>query len=146
MNFIDVFQELISDRKTDIQEISAITEIEDSVIYDYMHGSYPNIEHAVNLANYFNCSLNYLMGLDDKEKMTKFEKTYDIKVFPSRYAYLLNKNNVTHYKICKEKKLNYSSYYSWKRGSIPSMKSLMIIAEYLGTSIDYLVGRTTFEY
>ena len=142
MSFVDVLKELILENNTNIQEISKKTQIDDSILYDYMHGSIPNIKYAMVLANHFNCSLNYLMGIDREPNSFKFKSEYDISLFSNRYDELLKKNKVAHYKICREKGLNYSSHYAWQHGAIPSMNSLIIIANYFGVSIDYLVGRS----
>ena len=142
MKFKEVLNDLLIEKTTNIQEVSKETGIDDSNLYDYMHGAIPNIEFAVILANHFNCSLNYLMGLDDKPNQTKFKKDYNISLFSNRYDNLLDQHNISHYKLHKEKKLNYSSHYAWQHGAIPSMSSLFIIAEYFGISIDYLVGRS----
>ena len=81
------------------------------------------------------------MGIDDEPSTTKFKNSYDISLFANRYDDLLRKYNITHYRLSKEKGLNYSSHYAWKRGSIPNMSSLIIIASYFDVSIDYLIGR-----
>lgn len=142
MKFEEVLREIIIEKDTSIQKISKETGIDDSVLYDYLHGSIPNVDYAMVLANYFDCSLNYLMGIDSEYKSIKFRTSYNIKVFSERYDALLEENKVSHYKICREKGLNYSSHYGWRRGATPSMTSLKIIAEYFCVSIDYLVGRT----
>ena len=141
MEFKEVFKDIMLERNTNIQKISKQTGIDDSVLYDYLYGAYPDVKYAVILANELNCSLNYLMGIDDEPSTTKFKDSYDISLFANRYDDLLRKYNITHYKLSKEKGLNYSSHYAWKRGSIPNMSSLIIIASYFDVSIDYLIGR-----
>ena len=125
-----------------IQEISKETSIDDSVLYDYVNGSIPKLKHAVTLANYMDCSLNYLMGLEDNPKEFPFKKEYDISVFAKRYDELLSRFNISHYFLSKEYGLNYSSHYSWRRGATPSLNSLVIIAKYFDVSIDFLIGRS----
>ena len=141
MKFIEVFKDLLIERGIGIQELSRKTMIDDSVLYDHLHGSLPKINYAVKIANFFDCSLNYLMGLDELPKETEFTQNYDIKCFSDRYDSLLEENRVTHHKLTKVCGLNYSSHYAWQHGAEPSMNSLIIIASYFGTSIDYLIGR-----
>ena len=142
MSFYDNLKDYMILNDVKIQDISKATDIEDSVLYDYAKGSIPNIEHAVKLANYMNCTLNYLMGIDEEPNNSKFKSNYDISVFSNRYDNLLKENNIAHYRLCKEKGLNYSSHYAWQHGAKPSMTSLIIIAQYFDVSIDYLVGRS----
>lgn len=142
MKFVEVLKDLLLEHGIGIQELSKGTGIDDSVLYDHIHGSIPQIKYAVSIANYFNCSLNYLMGLDEFPNDTEFKNNYDVSFFSDRYDGLLQENNVTHYKLTKLCGLNYSSHYAWRRGATPSMNSLITIANYFGTSIDYLIGRS----
>lgn len=135
------FKDILIEKDLSIQQLSKKTGIDDSVLYDYLHGAIPNVDFAVKLSNVLNCSVNYLMGIDEAPNLVKFKETYDISLFSSRYDTLLKENHITHYKVYREKGLNYSSHYSWQHGAIPSMKSLCIIAEYFDVSIDYLIGR-----
>lgn len=105
----------------------------------------PFTNHTLNiaekLANYFDCSFNYLFGVDDYMQHEVF-KPVNVDVFYSRHIDLLKKNNTSHYFLYKSKGLNNSSITKWKNGSIPKIESLKIIAEHFKVSIDYLVGRT----
>ena len=142
MNFDVIFKDIMIENDTNVQQVSKNTGIDDSHLYNYLHGALPEIRNAVKLANEFNCSINYLMGLDEEPHQTKFDNTYDISLFSNRYDDLLKEHNITHYKLYREKGLNYSSHYAWQHGAEPAMSSLIIIAQYFDVSIDYLVGRT----
>lgn len=146
IDFSTSFRDIIIEKGTSVQEISKKIGIDDSVLYDYLHGATPNVDFAVKLANYFDCSINYLMGIDKSPNQIIFKNSYNITLFSDRYDNLLKENNVTHYKLYREKRLNYSSHYSWQHGAIPSMKSLYIIAEYFDVSIDYLIGRSDSKF
>lgn len=142
IDFSNNFKDIMLEMNTNVQEISKNTGIDDSVLYDYLHGAIPNVNFAVKLANCLGCSVNFLMGIDYEPNKTTFKNTYNIALFSDRYDNLLKENNITHYKLYREKGLNYSSHYSWQHGAIPSMKSLYIIAKYFDVSIDYLIGRS----
>lgn len=142
MNFSEVFKDILAERNLGIQELSKSTNIDDSILYDYLHGTIPAIEFAVRLANFLNCSLNYLFGIDDIPDKIKFKQDFDLSKFISRYQEILLKNNITHYQVSKKSKLNYSSYDVWCKGGSPSLKSVYIIANYFDVSIDYLIGRS----
>ena len=144
MHFDEVLSDLILSQKVNIQDVSYATGIDDSVFYDYLNGSVPSVKYAVELSMYFECSLDYLMGIDETLNSYKYTTDYNISLFPNRYENLLKENNVTHYKVCKETGLSYSGYFNWKKGAIPSMLSLKKIAKYFNVSLDYLVGRTNF--
>lgn len=55
-------------------------------------------------------------------------------------------HNVTDQQLCKLLKTNPNKIYDWKKGkSKPSAEDISILADYLGCSIDYLLGRDKQE-
>ena len=142
MTFSEILRELLQERNTNAKQVSVYLGIEDSTTYKYFGTTLPRIEKAVLLANYFDCSLNYLMGIDDNPKSVKFKQTYDKSLFFKRYDGLLKQNNLTHYELCNKTGIAKSSLYAWKKGTVPYLDVLEKIARYFSCSIDYLVGRT----
>lgn len=141
MNFGDVFQELCIEHDTNPKQLSKKINISDSLLYKYFQGTLPRIKNAVIIANYFDCSLNFLFGIDNQPKQYIFSKNYNSNLFYPRYVHLLKQNNLTHYNFCKNTKINHSSLHYWKNGVLPYFNILETIATNLNCSIDYLVGR-----
>lgn len=142
MNFKKVLQDLLDDNEISLKELSRRIEVPFQILYAYRENDYcPNLEIATKIANYFNCSLNYLFRVDQYLDNQKYKEP-DIKVFYPRYIELLKSKNISHYRLYKDIGLNNSSITKWKNGSKPKLESLTKIADYFGTTIDYLVGRT----
>lgn len=60
-----------------------------------------------------------------------------------RFELLLKQKNLTAYKVCKATGIPTSTIYTWKLGKTSlSMPKLVKIADYLGVTVDYLMGRT----
>lgn len=58
------------------------------------------------------------------------------------FEQLLQKHNVTPYKLSKETGIPQSTLSEWKRGrSTPKSKTMQKIADYFDVSLDYLMGR-----
>lgn len=113
------------------------------VLYAYERDNYlPGVPTAMKIANCFDCTLNYLMGIDEEKIMSKFSDTYDISKFYPRYEALLNNEGIKHFSLCKKINLNVSNLKNWKDGKTPKMEPLIEIAQYFGVSIDYLIGRS----
>ena len=56
------------------------------------------------------------------------------------FEQLLQKNNVTAYKVSKETGVTQSTLSDWKRGrSTPKSDKLKILADYFGVSIEYFL-------
>lgn len=107
---------------------------------DYLHNSIPTIEVANRICKYFNCSFDYLCGLDDK----RFDALgdYDLDKFLPRYIELLKDNNTTNWKLAKTLGFSESCMRHWSYGQTPKLDIVIKIAYNLSASIDYLIGRT----
>lgn len=141
-NFSEILKDLLIENNINGKQLAKNINIQNSTIYKYLKGTLPRVENAVLLANHFNCSLNYLFGIDDKPDTVKFKKTFDVKLFYQRYEKLLQKENMSHFSLCKKIGLNISSLHAWKHGSLPYLDGLEKIARYFCCSIDYLIGRS----
>lgn len=107
-----------------------------------MRGAQPSIDTAVRIANYFDCSLNYLMGCDEDKHQTKVTCTgYDLSHFLDRYNKVLVANKISHWQLCKRIGVSESNLRGWRKGAVPKLDTLCKIANYLNCSIDYLLGR-----
>lgn len=139
--FRDVLKDLIIDKGSSVRKIAIESETSATQIGRYLKGALPSIDSAVKLSDFFDCSLDYLFGLTEERKTRKYKK-YDMSVFVSRYEKALELNKITHWKFSKQSGLAESSLRHWKLyGGMPTMESLVIIADGLSTSIDYLIGR-----
>lgn len=57
-----------------------------------------------------------------------------------KYAELIEKQNITTYKVAKETGLGQSMFSDWKRGRCqPKVNKLQILANYFGVSIEYFL-------
>lgn len=60
------------------------------------------------------------------------------------FEHLLQKHNVTPYKVAKEAGVTQTALSNWKSGrSTPTTKTLQKVADYFGVTIDYLMNGTT---
>lgn len=54
---------------------------------------------------------------------------------------IINERGITAYRVYKETGVSQSTLSDWKNGkSIPSAQKLKLIADYLGVTVDYLMG------
>ncbi len=97
---------------------------------------FPEISIAIKIANYFKCSLDYLMGLS--QEYANGEKN-DL-TFVETVKKLVKENNLSIEKLMKEINLSETNFYRWQRGNNkPSMSSIIAISKYFDVSVDYLV-------
>ena len=138
--FQERLQELLIENNLSRLQLSKIIKISFETLNGYFNRDfYPELSIAIKLANYFQCSLDYLMGLseiynnNDKNELSFIETINKLK----------KENNISIEKLMKAINMSETNFYRWQRGdNTPSMLSLISIAKYFDVSLDYLVGYT----
>jgi predicted transcriptional regulator len=93
----------------------------------------------VKLADYFNVALDYLLGLAEDSAYGAFSPC---PPFGERLKEVCAEFNVSLYRLKKITGISESVIRYWTSGKTqPSIKSIIKIADALGCSIDFLVGR-----
>ncbi len=140
MKFSETLKDLMLDNNLSIKELVDASKINISTIYFYLkHNSLPDVQTAIKLSEYFNCSINFLLGLSD-DKEIKIVKTNTR--FIDNYEFLLKEFKTNNYNVSNNLNINRNSIYNWKKGKTPKMIILVEIAKYFNTSVDFLLGRT----
>lgn len=140
MSFAESLKELMIEYNITIKEVAEATEIKLGTIYYYFkHNSIPDVECALKLSEFFKCSINYLLGLDNERK---FVLNLTNKSFIEIYEELLKENHVTNFYVCNKLNINRNSIYTWRKGKTPKMVNLILFARFFDVSVDYLLGRT----
>ena len=138
--FQERLEELLLSANISRLKLSKILNISPTTINGYFNnGYYPQINFAIRLADYFNCSLDFLFGLSDNKSNTNSNPA----PFFDNFEYLLCLNKIPIAKALRELKMSEYNYYRWKNGRFPKTVNLIEIAKYFSVSIDYLIGRTT---
>ena len=97
----------------------------------------PNIEKLVKLADYFDVSLDYLMG----GKMKNITEEFSLCLKKIRM-----KRKLSQKQIAEELKISQQQYSKWEGGIItPNAETLVRLADYFDVSVDYLLGRKKKE-
>ena len=96
------------------------------------------LSQLVTLADYFQCSLDFLTGRSD----TVLD--YQVREMPPFYDSLravMAEKGVTRYKLVKDLPIYDGYFTNWKKGKSPNILTLIMLADYIDVTIDYLVGR-----
>lgn len=112
-----------------------------NTIYRYLQRQRtPTIEMIVMLSDFFNCTTDYLLGREDSSLIDKFNKC---PPFQERFAELLEEMEITQYKLEKKTNISHSTMGYWKNGKKkPTIDNVIKIADALGCSVDFVLGRT----
>lgn len=140
-NFPKRLSELIKDKDITITQFSTEIGCSEPTISRYVQGkSLPTLNIAVQMANYFKCSIDYLLGIKDNE----FDnyKSKDCPPFGERLLELCTEKNISRYELQNLTNIPESVMRYWVRGKTkPSLINIVKIARKLELSVDYVLGR-----
>lgn len=100
---------------------------------------FPTLQNFIKLADYFNCSVDYLYGLEDTFHATHY---LSCPPFSERLKFLLSYFNTKKKDFCIEADICETNFFDWlKDKSEPKMESIYKIAKYFDCSMDFVLGR-----
>jgi len=136
-DFQERLQDLLIERNLSRLQLSKLIGISFETLNGYFNKDfYPDLSVAIKLIKYFNCSLDYLMGLS--EEFTCNDNN-DLP-FTETLKKLIKENGLSIEKFMNKLNMGETNFYRWQRGkNKPAMSSLIAIAKYFDVSIDYLV-------
>lgn len=140
-NFVDALTDIMQMKNISVKQLIEESGVPKSNIFAYIGKYYlPTTPNVIKLADYFNCSIDYLAGLIDKPayvKGMKQESTFNKITEISKKYYKTNKEFLNDLNISK------SAYYKWKNKNVlPSFETLVNLAIKFDVSIDYLLCRS----
>lgn len=144
MEFHEIMEDLMIEKDLSLSELARQMNMDYKQLSNYAKGVFsPSLKSALRLADFFDCSLDYLAGLSDNKKQSDFKEPDFL--FYQRYENILKESKISHYRLTKNTGINVNDSRLWKKGSIPTFFNLIKIADYLGVSIDYLIGRSDIK-
>ena len=137
--FQERLQEFLIENDLSRLKLSKQIKVHHETINAYFNDNiYPTISVAIRIADYFGCSIDYLMGLTEEYKNNEKNEL----TFPQTLKKLLKDNGLSPEKLMKFLNMSDANYYRWQRGKTkPTMSSLIAIAKYFDVSIDYLIDQ-----
>ncbi len=94
----------------------------------------------MRIVDYFDISVEYLLGRTDNEY---FEKSSTASTFLDRYQKLKTENGMSDYAVAQKLHITTSYTTNWKKKRyMPSISNLIVLSEIFNVSVDYLLGRT----
>ena len=139
-NFSERLSELMQDKGVNAPKLAEEVGCKRNTINRYLEGVFaPSLNAAVKLADYFGCTLDFLLALDDENRAEKFAPC---PPFAERVAFMFEHFKKKKSELRDEKKIPESAIYNWLRGeTTPSADNVALIAEFFGCTVDFLVGR-----
>lgn len=137
-DFKDILSDIMFERKMTTRKMAEVSGCSQTSISAWTRGVYPKLPNIIKLADYLNCSIDFLMGRADNAKITVSNKS----TFLERLKSLLFKEKIKIYSLQEKCGISNSMASKWQKGKIPKLETLIALANYFDCSIDYLIGRT----
>lgn len=138
--FVENLNDLLFDAGITRKQLSENTGIDKASITRYFQGNcIPNLNSIIKLAEFFNCSIDFLIGKTEEKPDLKF---LPCPPFSTRLALYLSKYNGTPYALCKELHLPDNRFYGWLSGTnFPTIENVEKLADHFKCTIDQFLGR-----
>lgn len=138
MKFHEILKFLCEDRGLTLKELSKESKIALPTLYAlFERNRLPSFQVCVKLCNFFDCSIDFVLGLSQDYKKNV---VYCTDNFVKNYGKILKNKNLSHHKVCKDTKLDESRYFDWQKGKLPYLSTLITLANYFKISVDELIG------
>ena len=139
-NFVERLKEFIEDSNLTQRELESKVGVSKSTLSEYINDkSTPLYNTLIKLLCYFDCSADYLLGLDE---FPTEEKLYPPLPFKDQFKKILKEKHISQSKLQNDLKVSRSVPYKWISGKAePTAPTLITLAKYFDCSVDYLIGR-----
>lgn len=131
---------LFSEREITGKQLARELGLTEATVSRYRKGiNTPSVSNLIKFADYFNCSVDYLVGNEEENTKLTFKVTPPI---PERMAQLPKVFNMSAYTFCREVKISETAFYDWKSASKePNIYSIIKIAKHFDRRVDFILGR-----
>lgn len=140
LGFGDRLKDLLSERAIDVNKFSQDTGFPPYEIYHWWQEKYyPSLANLIKIADYFNVSLDFLLG---RESLITSDNFHTCPPFHNQLMQIIQEKDTNIHKLSKASMVDRNTIYSWlKAKRQPQVDALIRLATALDISVDYLVGR-----
>ncbi len=138
------FYDIINESDYKKTELVKLIPISQSTLSNALaYGIIPSVKTLIKIADFFDISINYLLGKTDEEE---FEKSSSNISFHERFESLCSEKEVTHYKVAADCLFDKSSISKWfSKNFIPELEIIELLCDYFNVTPDYLLGRSDYK-
>ncbi len=132
---------LMFERELTLTQLANEVGIQKAILSRYMHSVMtPSVVNLVKLADYFQCTTDYLLGRENENYPTTF---YPCPPFSEQLKVLKEHFNCPWWNFYKTAHISSSRFYEWKNGTrTPTLDCIIFLAEGFGCTVDFIIGRT----
>ena len=139
LNFGERLAELICEQNIDKKTFAKNVGINATCISHFILGKHtPTVKSLIKIADYFNCSTDFLLGREEENRNLSFKKC---PPFSEQLIFLKEKFNFRPDDIYNGTEIAKSSYYHWLEGKQPTLDNIIRLANLFDCRVDFILGR-----
>ena len=137
--FAKGFNIVLNEKNLTAYRVAKETGISQGLMNEYKSGKkIPTVQNLVKIADFLNCSIDVLVGRETMEG--------GVRVFKEKLRAERTKKNISQSAFAAKLFISQQAYAKYELGKAsPNPEVLAKIADVLGVSVDYLLGRETSE-
>ena len=134
-------KKLMLDGGVNAPKLAETLGIGSNTVTRYLQGvGSPSFEIFIKLVEYFNCSADFLLGVEEQPFYTK--KFLPLPEFSKHFRDVMARCNITQYALHKKTGISWNNFHKWLKGErLPNANTLLKLASAMGCSVDVLLGR-----
>lgn len=138
--FGDCLKDMLDEYNLTIKQLSELTGIKQSRLYDFINKLHaPSLANAVKIADVFHCPLDFMFGLRNDFEPKEYLQYGSVS---NRVKAAMDESKISRYQLSKLTGISQPQLLRWYHGlQIPTLVSLITLAERLDCSLDFLAGR-----
>lgn len=140
-NFSERLSELLFDARLNPPAFAKMIGCSRGTINRYLSGRYvPTLDMLLRMADALNCTTDFLLALEPEN----YQKTFKpVPPFKDRIREVAGELGMSLYRIQKITRIPETVMYYWTTGdTVPTVENLVKMAEALGCSVDFIIGRS----
>ncbi len=136
INFISAVKNILDEQNKTLKDLFNDKIISENTFYKYNQRQ-PSLETVLKVCNYLAVSIDYLLELKHENNFVSY--CYSSTIFYNNIIMFLKSRKISGRKFSSD--LNYSkdNLLRWKKGTMPSIQTLIEIARYFDCCIDDLI-------
>ena len=142
--FAERLKDLIIENGLTPKTLGEAVGIDRTTVTRYLKGvRIPSVDTFVSIADYFNCTADFLLGFEEISSKNKFITR---PPFKEQLKIILDYAGISKYQLRKWTEIAESAIYDWQRGdNEPSLSNIVQMARKLNLSADFIIGRISLK-
>lgn len=136
VDFIYAINNVLEEQGKTIKELFDNEVISENTFYKYKH-RFPSLKTLLKVCNYLKVSIDFLFEISDTNNFKTY--TYSSEKFYNNIIKILKNKNISGRKFCQDLKFSADNLIRWKKGTTPSLQSVIEIVNYFDCSLDDLL-------